>query len=255
MRFQPAHLFAALFAICAAGLLFQSPIAQNPAYHNFADARPMLGIPNFWNVASNIPFFFVGLAGLFDCFKNWNSRPPGAARLIPLVLPLGIFGVSFGSAYYHAWPSNATLIWDRLPMTLMFMALFSLVVYDFLGKRAGEWAFWLSVPFGVFSVAYWHFTEQAGHGDLRPYAFVQFFPMLAVAVLLVFFPKKVGYGRILWSVVGLYAVAKICEHFDREIFDVLGFWSGHTIKHLIGGISLWIALKILDGWPKTSDGQ
>lgn len=237
-----------MFALCALGLAVQKPIGQNPGYHHFADGRSMLGIPNFWNVMSNLPFLFVGIYGLLKCSRDWNSRPTGAARLIPLVLGLGVFSVSFGSAYYHLWPSNGTLIWDRLPMTLMFMALFSLVLYDFLGKKAGEIGLWLSVPFGIFSVVYWHFTEMAGHGDLRPYAFVQFFPMVAVIGLVAFFPKKVGYKGLLLTVVGLYGLAKIAEHQDHEIFQMLGFWSGHTVKHLVGAVSLFYAMKILDGW-------
>ena len=33
------------------------PIPQWLSYHQFADARKILGIPNFWNVVSNVPFF------------------------------------------------------------------------------------------------------------------------------------------------------------------------------------------------------
>ena len=36
-------------------------VAQDPAYHQFADTRPLLGIPNSLNVLSNLPFALVGL--------------------------------------------------------------------------------------------------------------------------------------------------------------------------------------------------
>lgn len=251
MRVFPVHVFIALFLVCAVALFFQKPMAQNLAYHQFADGRTMLGIPNFWNVVSNLPFFFVGSYGLFRCFSMWKLRSSGTMRLIPLILGIGVFSVSFGSAYYHAAPSNATLIWDRLPMTLMFMALFSLVLFDFLGEKWGEIGLWVSVPFGIFSVVYWHFTEIVGQGDLRPYAFVQFFPMVAVIALVLFFPKRVKYGGLLLGIVGIYGVAKAAEHLDFEIFRMLGFWSGHTIKHLVGAASLFFAMKILDGWKVT----
>jgi hypothetical protein len=40
------------------------PIPQPPSYHNFADQRAWLGIPNFGNVASNLAFAVVGVWGL-----------------------------------------------------------------------------------------------------------------------------------------------------------------------------------------------
>jgi hypothetical protein len=48
---------------------------------------------------------------------------------------------------------------------------------------------------------------------------------------------------------GFYALAKICEHFDKAIFQATGgFWSGHTLKHLIAAIALYYIVKILDVW-------
>ena len=41
-----------------------SPFAQDHAYHAFADTRTFLGIPNFRNVSSNLPFLVVGTWGL-----------------------------------------------------------------------------------------------------------------------------------------------------------------------------------------------
>ncbi len=46
------------------GLLFVPRIPQDPAYHQFVDVRTLLGIPNFWNVVTNIPFVLVGIFGL-----------------------------------------------------------------------------------------------------------------------------------------------------------------------------------------------
>lgn len=133
-------------------------------------------------------------------------------------------------------------------MTLMFMSLFSLIIHDFLGEKAGEIGFWMAVPFGILSIVYWHFTELAGCGDLRPYGFVQFFPLGVLPILFLFFPRTVGYGRTMVFVVGFYAAAKMAEHFDRLIFEILGFWSGHTIKHLLAAVGLWFAVRLLDDW-------
>ena len=51
-------LFIAVLSV-AIGLsvfLFVPRIAQNPEYHQFADQRTLLGIPNFWDVMTNLPF-------------------------------------------------------------------------------------------------------------------------------------------------------------------------------------------------------
>jgi hypothetical protein len=55
------------FGVTAAslvGLLLLPSIPQDQHYHQFADQRALLGIPNFWNVTSNNPFIAIGAAGL-----------------------------------------------------------------------------------------------------------------------------------------------------------------------------------------------
>lgn len=242
------HLF--LFALVATviGLWLAGPIPQDPNYHDFADQRMMLGIPNFWDVASNLPMFFLGVFGLWSSFQAWSSRPDLVSRLIPTVLSIGILSACIGSAYYHWAPDNLTLVWDRLPMTLMFMPIFALLIYDFIGEKEGSIAFWLLVPLGVFSVFYWRYTEATGQGDLRFYAFVQFFPLVAAALLVLLSPQRVMYARFLVIALGWYVVAKLCEYFDDAIFETLKYWSGHTIKHLLSSVSLWFVLKIVRNW-------
>ena len=98
--------------------LIISPIAQDQAYHLFADQRSVLGIPNFWNVMSNLPFLLVGVAGI--SFVHRNVRDP--LRNLWLVFFAGIFVTAFGSGYFHLAPNNGTLAWDRLTMTIGFMS-------------------------------------------------------------------------------------------------------------------------------------
>ncbi|MGZ8797057.1 MAG: ceramidase domain-containing protein, partial [Thermoanaerobaculia bacterium] len=66
-----------LFAVVAAsvvGLALHKPIPQDASYHAFADRRTVLGVPNFWNVISNLPFLLVGIAGLRALRRG---GPPG----------------------------------------------------------------------------------------------------------------------------------------------------------------------------------
>ena len=109
---------------CAAvlALALHAPIPQDPRYHSFADTRVILGVPNFWNVVTNVPFLFVGVAGAVLLFAG---RSPGVLR--PLRGAYGTLFFSFvlvalGSAWYHLHPDNRSLVWDRLPMTVAFMA-------------------------------------------------------------------------------------------------------------------------------------
>ena len=90
-------------------------------------------MPNFWNVVTNLPFLLVGAFGLA---RLGRLRRP-ALRTGVQVFAAGVALVAFGSAYYHLAPSNATLVWDRLPMTVGFMALFSLIVRDRLSESLG----------------------------------------------------------------------------------------------------------------------
>ncbi|HEX9571077.1 MAG TPA: hypothetical protein VF969_02355, partial [Burkholderiales bacterium] len=75
-------------------LLAGNPIAQDARLSNYADKRMLLGVPNFFDVASNLAFFLVGLAGLFT-----GAARNGAARSW-LVAFLGTALVCFGSGYY-----------------------------------------------------------------------------------------------------------------------------------------------------------
>ena len=61
---QPLIMLLGLMVVSLATLPLLPPIAQDPTYHQFADQRTLLGIPNFWNVVSNLPFVLVGAMGL-----------------------------------------------------------------------------------------------------------------------------------------------------------------------------------------------
>lgn len=250
MKNKNIYFLIAILVISIIGLGMADPIPQDLNYHNFGDQRKFFGIPNFWDVMSNLPMFFLGSYGIWMSFQNWSKRPDIVAQLIPLVLGFGILLACFGSAYYHWAPDNNTLVWDRLPMTLMFMPLFSLLIYDFVGKDIGKVAFWILVPLGIFSVFYWQYTESIGEGDLRFYAFVQFFPMVIAPFIIWLYPKKVSYIKYIILILVWYTLAKFCEHFDKEIFNFLGFWSGHTIKHLLGSISLVYVLMLSNAWER-----
>src|SRR2546430_1898790 len=117
-----------------------------------------------------------------DCVRSPDCDYPRPARLTSSSVS-GWGGVGFGSAYYHYAPSTPTLVWDRLPMTVAFMALFAMVVRDRISESCGRVLLWPLVLAGVTSVGYWHWSEFHGRGDLRAYAVIEFLPMLLMPLL------------------------------------------------------------------------
>src|SRR5207342_2890203 len=135
-----------------------------------------------------------------------------------VALCIGVLLVGFGSSWYHLAPSNQSLLWDRLPMTVAFMALFSMLLdeRDVLGP--GTPTLWPLLIAGIGSVAYWRWSEWQGAGDLRRYVLVQFLPILLIPLILLLFTGKYLSGRLLLVALGLYFAAKLLEYFDRQIY-------------------------------------
>ena len=233
----------------AVPLAAHGPIPQDPAYHHFRDDRTLLGVPNALNVLSNLPFLLLGVWGLWFLARHGAPRPDGpfltsGERWPYTVLFVGVLTTCLGSMYYHLDPTDARLVWDRLPMTVGFMGLFASIVAERIGPRVGDLLLSPLVAAGAASVAYWYGTEQQGRGDLRPYILVQFYPLAAVVVMGLLFPPRYTRGAWLFAGLGLYVLAKVCEDADARICGRGGVVSGHTLKHLpaAGG---WCVLRML----------
>jgi len=233
---REAALAFVMFALLA-GIVVYGPIAQDPAYHEFADTRWFLGVPNFLNVASNVPFLFIGILGVARCVGR--LRPPRAASWAAFFIGAAL--VCFGSAYYHWAPSDATLLWDRLPMTLAFMGMLVAVVAEHIGEGLEHVTLAPALAVGLFSALWWHWT-----GDLRFYVWVQFAPLLCILLVLAMFPARYTHRWLLLSGLGLYALAKLTEIADQDIFALTAHAvSGHTLKHLLAASGLMVVLSML----------
>lgn len=229
-----------LVAIAAgAGLLFVGPILQKQAYHDFADKRCLVGICNFADVITNVPFLLIGALGMLKSGEVVSS--PGRLRYWRTLF-FGVALIGLGSGYYHLNPSDSTLLWDRLPMTIAFMALLTLVIDERIGKVAAARFFPVLLSLGVASVLVWRF----GSGDLRFYGYVQFFPMLATALLLLLFPGPAKVVRQYLGAMVCYALAKVLEHSDVVVFDWLGVLSGHSLKHIAAAVALWFLYRLMN---------
>ena len=129
-------------------------------------------------------------------------------------------------------------------MTMVFTPFFATIIYDYVDRRMGALVFYSFILLGIYSIFYWYYTELMGVGDLRLYAFVQFFLIVTVPLILLFYKNDNLYTKQIWMVVGAYAVAKLFEHFDVKVFELLGFISGHTIKHLFSALAVYFIYLI-----------
>jgi hypothetical protein len=259
---QPAtrtHWLAAAVLLAALVLLWHGPIAQWPGYHAFADSRAWLGLPNAANVLSNLPFAVIGLWGLWRIGVQRRAAL-GAGALGWALFAFAVACTALGSAVYHWAPSNFTLVFDRLPIAWACAALACAFLAERVAPawgRAGPLA--LALLGASLSVAWWWFTEQGGAGDLRPYLFVQFLPMLLVPLVLLLKIGPGGGGQVSgsawWTVLALYAAAKGFEVADHAVLQALHFSSGHTLKHLLAAAAAWWMLRAASGASALNSGS
>ena len=224
-----------------------APIPQPLSYHNFADHRGWLGVPNFGDVASNFPFATVGLWGLIVlCSRHRPQFGDAREPRLYLVMFAGLILTAFGSGYYHLAPDNARLVWDRVPIMIVFMALLSAVIAERVGVKAGVWMFPILEGAGICSVLLWRSSELRGEGDLRFYAAVQVYSIVALLLMLLVRSRYTRGGDYA-VVVGFYVLAKVLEECDKQVFALTGrLVSGHTLKHLAAAMASYWILRMLE---------
>ena len=227
-------LFVVVIAVST--MFSMKPISQDIGYHIFADHQERLGVANANDVISNVGFVIAGFIGLRRIAHWPTSKTATLWRYFFFSTVL----VGLGSAYYHMQPTNATMVWDRMPMTLGFAALTSIVCAERLGTRVGYNLFLFIASCGLFSVIYWWFTEQARVGDLRLYILVQYLPMLLIPFMLLLFSKTSSKNNHYWFLLSSYVAAKLFEMNDDVIFSLTQqVISGHTLKHLVVAVGIF----------------
>jgi hypothetical protein len=226
-----------LISFAVAGVFLLPPIAQDQAYHDFADRRGLLGVPNFLNITSNLAFLAVGIAGIILCTGDEKL----VARRAWMACFTGVMLVSFGSSYYHLAPDNTTLVWDRLPMSIGFMGLLVAMLVKYVNPRLEKYLLAPAIVLGPASAVYWHYTD-----DLRLYVLVQFLPLLTIPAVLLLFGDAHKNRRYLLVALAIYMVSKLAEHFDRAVFEWTGaVISGHSLKHLLAALALFVVYMML----------
>lgn len=237
-----------LLGICLVALiatLLTPRIPQDPAYHLFADQNSFLSIPNALNVLTNLIFAWIGIEGLYRLQRPGELQVLDQFRIAYQTFFISLVLISAGSIYYHWSPDNLSLAWDRVPMTVSFMSFFAILLAERVSLRMAQMLFPALLCAGIASIAYWYYSEIGGRGDLRFYALIQYLTVLLIPLLMTLFGDRYTRGSDIWWLLAWYLLAKLCEVYDREIYQWLVLLSGHSLKHIAAGIGGLVFLRHL----------
>ena len=116
------------------------------------------------------------------------------------IFALGLVLTGLGSAWYHLAPGNATLVWDRLPLSTLFPVVFGVAIGDRVSVAAGRALLAPRALGAIASVLWWQQTD-----DLRAYVLAQFLPMVLIPLMLVLLPGHRPVAPLITGI-ALYAV-------------------------------------------------
>ncbi len=220
---------AILFVLALAG-----PAVHQPgSYHHFADQRALWQLPTALDVLSNLPFAFAGIIGWIVLWRMPSRALGNVERAMVALFFTGLLLTAFASAWYHLAPDDPGLAVDRCGMAVAFAGLLGLAAAGRISGRAGAWLGLAVLLLGPLA------ARSALHtGNVLPWAVLQFGGMALIVMLV---PRHSRHAAlpVRWGLVMLaYAVAKLLELSDREVFELTAQWvSGHTLKHVIAAFA------------------
>ncbi|MBI2305782.1 MAG: hypothetical protein HYU78_00635 [Rhodocyclales bacterium] len=228
-------LIVTLAAVAA--MLAYGPIAQPARYHDFAAVTAWFGLPHAADVLSNLGFALVGVWGWLRLAPRSGHPALRDGWWGYRLLLAGLVLTAVGSGWYHLAPDDYRLIWDRLPIALACAGLLAAVRAETVGSRAPREEAALFALLAVASVAWWHFTNDGGDGDLRPYLLLQGLPLLLIPLWQAIHSAARAERRLFGAALLLYLVAKVVELLDHQVLALFGSVSGHTLKHLLATLA------------------
>ncbi|MCW8328579.1 ceramidase [Photobacterium sp. SDRW27] len=240
-------LLLTITVIMAALALYFAPIKQSSNFYDYADQRTLLGIPHFWNVASNIPFLVVGLLGIWRLKARTTFIIDPTCYRLYLFFFGGLIATFLGSSNYHLEPNAFTLMLDRIPLSVTFVALYCIVLSEYISPTVGQRLFVPVTLYGALSVVYWYISDTiTSRGDMSAYVLVQVVPIIHLPIIIGLFRARYSHGRYYLYALLAYIIAKWAESNDDTLYTALGGVSGHSIKHLLagfGGYLIYLGFK------------
>jgi len=233
------YLTSLIFFIIAA--ISYGPISQPQEYHDFADDREFLSIPNALDVMSNLAIVYPGILGLVLVYERRNESEISDDEVsIQITLFSGMILTFAGSVWFHLDPNDSTMLWDRLGMSVVIGSCISLLIHDMYDRNLAGNIHLPIVVISIISVLWWPVFD-----DLRFYFIIKHHPFILFPILLLFgnriYDKVSGYY---WGL-SMFILATIFEFTDLKIFEITGFISGHTLKHIFAGIGLWFIMAMI----------
>ena len=207
--------------------------------HPFVDARSLWGVPNFMDVWTNLSLAVAGLLGGWALLRGGPWAP--GTRLALAVFFGGLLVTGFGSAWYHWAPDAQGLVLDRMGMAVTFAGALALAVAERVGQKPAACVMRLTLVVALLSA-----VMPLTHGNVLPWAVVQFGGMALMVWLALYPPRAGALGVRLGVLIGLYALAKLLELGDEAVFNATGeLVSGHSLKHLVAGLAAWPVLRAM----------
>jgi hypothetical protein len=207
--------------------------------HPFVDARSLWGVPNFMDVVTNLAMGVAGLLGGWVLLRGGPWAP--GTRLALAVFFGGLFVTGFGSAWYHWAPDAQGLALDRMGMAVTFAGALALAVAERVADKPAVCVMRLTLVVALLSA-----VMPLTHGNVLPWAVVQFGGMALMGWLALHKPRAGALGVGIGVLIGLYALAKLMELGDAAVFHASGeVVSGHSLKHLVAGLAAWPVLRAM----------
>ena len=243
-------ILASVFVGLTVAVAKLPPLPQDPSYHRFADQRSLFGVPNAADVGSNLAILAAGVWGIVLMWRTHRSDAATSLarstdRWLYWRFYLAAVLAAVGSIYYHLAPDDHRLLWDRLPLALLLASFAAIVIAERIGMKAGLLSGLPLLLLAVGTVLYWYAGETRGTGDLRPYLWFQLAALLLVPLTFLLFDSPYsGEAALWWGLWAVYALAKVSEQLDHEIFSLGHLISGHTLKHLLAAAVIGLTIRI-----------
>jgi len=201
-------------------------ISLPKGYHNFADKRRLVGLPNAMNVLSNL---FIIIPVIYLLKHKTENITNNNLLIIHITL------LSLASAYYHYNPTDKSIFWD-----ILMIATLSIIVLNIINEYKCGILFYI---LGILSVVYWKQT-----GDIRLYL------LILIGVPIIFFLKYYDneeeddndVKKNLYIILFFTVLYRFVEYYDHQIYNFTNkMISGHTLKHIFAGLSILYIVKLL----------
>lgn len=200
----------------------------------FACDFEWLGIPHFWNVATNLPFLVLGVWGLLRLRVLAPSDPFAGAGWRGVWVSSVL--LAFASGLYHWELERWTLGVDRVFVVAIAATIAGRAALVAHGEVRGRVLGWVFQLVAQGSVLFWWFGgTPLFYGALQAIS--------AVYVLVVYGLATRRFGSTahmapLVRLVVFYAFAKLLEWADAPVGEMTGCIGGHPFKHVLAALGL-----------------